>query len=159
MKQHILKRILLPIILVATGAYAGDGVDYPDGYRSWTHIKTMALHKGHALQDPFMGIHHVYANEQGVKGAKTGQFDDGAVLVFDLLNYITQDNASTEGDRVLLGVMTKDSAKFANTGGWGFEGFKGSSHTERLVSDGGQSCFACHESQQANDYVFSRWRE
>jgi len=106
-----------------------------------------------------MGIHHVYGNEKGVKGSKSGQFDDGAVLVFDLLQYMTQDNASTEGDRILVGVMVKDSTKFASTGGWGFEGFKGKRHTERLVSDGGQSCFACHASQKETDYVFTHWRD
>lgn len=55
--------------------------------------------------------------------------------------------------------MQKDSAKYASTGGWGLEGFAADSKTERLVSDGGQSCFACHESVKESDYVFSKWRE
>jgi hypothetical protein len=146
-------------MLVSASTHAGDAVDYPDGYRTWTHIKTMALHKGHPLENPFLGIHHVYGNEQGVQGVKSGQFDNGAVLVFDLLEYDTAENASTEGDRVLVGVMVKDSDNYSATGGWGFEGFAGDSQTERLVDDGGQSCFACHASQKANDYVFTRWRE
>jgi len=94
-----------------------------------------------------------------VSGSKTGQFNDGAVLVFDLLEYTTQDNASTEGDRVLVGVMVKDNARYPSTGGWGFEGFAGDSQSERLVNDGGQSCFACHASQKDNDYVFTHWRD
>ena len=158
MKQ-ILMLILASSMLITAGTHAGGSVDYPDGYRTWTHIKTVALHKGHPLENPFMGIHHVYGNEKAVKGTKSGQFDDGAVLVFDLLQYMTQDNASAEGDRVLLGVMVKNGAKFSSTGGWGFEGFKGNSHTERLVSDGGQSCFACHESQKETNYVFTHWRD
>jgi len=158
MKLIILKLILSLSMFIAAGTHAGSSVDYPDGYRTWTHIKTMALHKGHPLENPFMGIHHVYGNEKGVKGSKSGQYEDGAVLVFDLLQYMTQDNASTEGDRILVGVMVKDSNKYASTGGWGFEGFKGNSHTERLVNDGGQSCYACHASQKETGYVFSRWR-
>jgi len=158
MKLNILCLILSLTILAAGSSYAGGSVDYPDGYRTWTHIKTMVLHQGHPLENPFMGIHHVYGNDQGVKGTQTGQFDDGAILVFDLFKYITQDNASTEGDRVLVGVMVKDSTKYPSTGGWGFEGFKGNSHSQRLVSDGGQSCFACHTSQKETDYVFSSWR-
>ena len=155
----IIPKLILPLLMfIAAGTHAGSGVDYPDGYRTWTHIKTMALHKGHPLENPFMGIHHVYGNEEGVKGSKSGQYEDGAILVFDLLQYMTLDNASTEGDRVLVGVMVKDSNKYAATGGWGFEGFKGNSHTERLVNDGGQSCFACHASQKETSYVFSRWR-
>lgn len=159
MKQNLFNLILISSMLVAASTHAGDKVDYPDSYRTWTHIKTMTLHKGHALENPFLGIHHVYGNPKAVDGTKSGQFKEGAVLVFDLLNYLTADNASTEGDRVLVGVMVKDSAKYPSTGGWGFEGFKGDSHTQRLVNDGGQSCFACHTSQKENDYVFTRWRE
>lgn len=158
MKKVILRLIVTTPMLIGTGAFAGDNVDYPQGYRSWTHIKTMVLHQGHQLENPFKGIHHVYGNEQAVKGSRTGKFDDGAVLVFDLLEYITADNASTEGERVLVGVMVKNSSKYAPTGGWGFEGFKGDSETQRLVNDGGKSCFDCHASQKETDYVFSQWR-
>jgi hypothetical protein len=159
MKLNILKLILSLSMFITAVTHAADSVGYPDGYRTWTHIKTMALHKGHPLENPFMGIHHVYGNEKGVKGSRSGQYDDGAVLVFDLLQYKTQENASTEGDRILVGVMVKDRAKYASTGGWGFEGFKGNSHTQRLVNDGGQSCYACHASQKDTEYVFTRWRD
>lgn len=159
MNRNLFSLILSSSLLVTASTHAADTVDYPEGYRSWTHIKTMVLHEGHPLENPFLGIHHVYGNEQGVQGTQSGQFDDGAVLVFDLIEYTTQDNASTEGERVLVGVMVKDSNKYAATGGWGFEGFKGNSHTERLVNDGGQSCFACHESQKNSGYVFTRWRD
>jgi len=159
MKNTLLHLTLAVILGTAGVTNASDTVDYPDGYRTWTHIKTMVLHKGHPLENPFLGIHHVYGNEQGVKGTRSGQYADGSILVFDLLKYMTADNASTEGDRILVGVMVKDSNKYQSTGGWGFEGFKGNSHTERLVNDGGQSCFSCHASQKDNDYVFTQWRE
>ncbi len=159
MKRNILNLALVSSMLVATHVHAAGNIDYPDGYRMWTHIKSLVLHKGHALENPFLGIHHIYANEQGVAGIKSGQFEGGSVLVFDLLEYLTHDNASSEGDRVLLGVMVKDSASFSATGGWGFEGFKGNSRTQRLVNDGGESCYTCHTSEKDNDFVFSRWRE
>ena len=159
MTRKLLYPILTSLMIVNTQIHAGDSIDYPEGYRMWTHVKTMILHKGHALEDPFLGIHHVYGNEKGVTGIKTGQFENGSVLVFDLLNFTTHDNASTEGERVLLGVMVKDSTRYATTGGWGFEGFKGDSRTQRLVNDGGNACFTCHTSQEENDFVFSRWRE
>ena len=157
MKTTLLCLILLSVAFI-TKTYADGKVAYPDGYRNWTHIKTMVLHKGHPLENPFMGIHHVYGNEKGVKGAKSGAFDDGAVLVFDLFSYNTKDNASTEGERILTGVMIKDGSRYAATGGWGFEGFKGSSQSERLVGDGGKSCYGCHASQTTTDAVFSQWR-
>lgn len=119
----------------------------------------MSIPSASDLESPFLGIHHVYGNEKAVKGTQSGKSDDGAVLAFDLLEYQTQDKASKEGDRVLVGVMVKDNANYPSTGGWGFEGFKGNSHTERLVNDGGQSCFACHTSQKENDYVFTHWRD
>jgi hypothetical protein len=159
MKRTLTTLILSSALFVAAGTCSADNVDYPDGYRSWTHIKTMTLNKGHPLENPFMGIHHIYGNELAVQGTKSGQFDDGAVLVFDLLEYETQDNASTEGDRVLVGVMVKDSARYPATGGWGFEGFTGDSDSQRLVNDGGQSCFACHASREDTDYVFTHWRD
>jgi len=150
--------ILPAALLVAASGYAGDKVKYPEDYRNWTHIKTMVLHAGHPLENPFKGMHHVYGNDKAVEGTRTGQFADGAVLVFDLLDYVTEDNASTEGERVLTGVMVKDSSRYSSTGGWGFEGFKGSSKSQRLVNDGGKSCYDCHASQQQTDFVFSRWR-
>jgi len=158
--KHILYALTLAGTLATAGlAQAGNQVDYPNGYRHWTHIKTMVIHKGHPLENPFMGIHHVYGNDKAVKGTQSGKFDNGAVLVFDLLKYQTHDKASIEGQRILVGVMVKNSDRYPSTGGWGFEGFKGNSHSERLVNDGGKSCFGCHASQKDHDYVFSRWRE
>jgi hypothetical protein len=159
MKHFLHLTLLASSLTIPCLSLADNNVDYPDGYRNWTHIKSMVLHPGHPLENPFKGIHHVYGNDKAVEGTQTGKFKDGSVLVFDLLEYQTQDKASTEGDRALVGVMVKDSKRHSETGGWGFEGFKGNSHTERLVNDGGQSCFGCHTSQKDHDYVFSRWRE
>lgn len=159
MKHTLPILTLAATVGIAGSTFADDAVDYPEGYRNWTHIKTMVLHEGHPLENPFLGIHHVYGNPAAAAGSKTGQFAEGSVLVFDLLEYNTADNASTEGERVLVGVMVKDSDTYPSTGGWGFEGFDGDSRTTRLVEDGGKSCFACHASQQNHDYVFSQWRD
>lgn len=159
MKNIMLKILVTTSLFFGTNSHAGEQPAYPDDYRSWTHIKSMTLHKGHALENPFLGIHHIYGNKAAVAGSKSGQFDDGAVLVFDLLQSITKDKASVEGERVLVGVMSKDNSKYKTTGGWGFEGFKGNSKTERLVTDDGTSCFSCHTSQKEHDYVFTRWRK
>ncbi len=133
-------------------------VPYPEGYRSWYHTKSMLIQPGHALENPFQGIHHIYANPKALKGLKNATFADGAALVFDLLKYTEKDLTIQEGERKLTGVMLKDSAKFAATGGWGFEGFAGNSTNERLVKDGGKTCFACHASEKQRDFVFSQLR-
>lgn len=162
---YMLMSLLMIPVLLAFGVLtkasdeAVNNVAYPDGYRDWTHIKSMLILPGHTLEDPFQGLHHIYANDKAVEGYGSGNFEKGSVIVFDLLEYKKQSNSIVEGERKLLGVMVKDNSRFSNTGGWGFEGFSGNSKTERLTSDGGQSCFSCHMSQKNSDYVFSKFRE
>jgi hypothetical protein len=136
----------------------GRQVSYPEGYRSWQHVKSMVILPGHSLENPFAGVHHVYANSRAVQGLRTGSYPDGAVLVFDLLEAKNEGNAISEGPRKLIGVMERDARRFAATGGWGFEGFAGDSKSQRLVTDGGTSCFSCHQSALSSSYVFSALR-
>ncbi|MCA9572086.1 MAG: cytochrome P460 family protein [Myxococcales bacterium] len=134
-------------------------VAYPEDYRSWTHVKSMWLGAEHGLADPFAGLHHVYVSPEGEASLRAGKaLPDGTVLVFDLRQADIADHAITEGPRRLLGVMQKDSRRWPTTGGWGFEAFAGESKTERLVTDGGAGCFACHESRAAQGHVFTEWR-
>lgn len=133
-------------------------VPYPEGYRQWTHVKSMVIQQGHPLYDAFGGIHHIYANAQAMQGYRSGgKFPDGAVIVFDLLEARSEGGALVEGQRKVVGVMVKDSRRYAQTGGWGFEGFKGDTR-ERVVTDAKSQCFDCHAAQKATDYVFSRYR-
>jgi hypothetical protein len=132
---------------------------YPADYRDWTHVKSMVIHPGPPLAEPFQGIHHIYANAAARNGLMSGSYADGAVFAFDLLEYDTADNASTEGDRVLLGVMVKDSGRYSETGGWGFDAWQGDSRTEGMVNDGGAGCFSCHQDVAERDYVFTQWRD
>ena len=165
-----MQRITLAVAAIAglvTGAALVPGllqaddpakVAYPEGYRDWSHVKSMLIEPGHALENPFQGIHHVYANPQAKIGLNTGNYPDGAVLVFDLLNYRDGGNAMQEGSRKLVGVMLRDKTRFATTGGWGFEGFAGDSRDQRLVSDGGASCYGCHTQVKDKAFVFSEMR-
>ncbi len=136
-------------------------VAYPAGYRNWQHVKSMVIQKGHPLYDAFGGIHHLYANKKAMAGYTSGKFADGSIIVFDLLDAPTADNAIQEGARKVAGVMVKDAKKYAATGGWGFEGFKGDSTTERAVTqaNAAKACFECHTAQKAKDYVFSTTRK
>jgi len=158
-----MKRLLtvsaLAVVLPAIAA--DDPVPWPDGYRDWHHVKSMVIEEGHALYASFGGIHHLYANDAAMEGYRNGgEFPDGAVIVFDLLEAVSEDNAITEGARKVAGVMHKDSTRYADTGGWGFEAFAGGNPNERVVGDQAkQACFSCHAPQQANDYVFSTLRD
>lgn len=153
---------LLTALAAAAPALAADPapVAYPEGYRQWTHVKSMAINQGHPLFEAFGGIHHLYANKKAVEGYRKGKFADGSIIVFDLLEAKSTGNAVQEGVRKVVGVMHKDAEKWKATGGWGYEGFKGDSKTERAVGENAASaCHQCHTSQKDRDYVFSVYRK
>lgn len=157
-----MKATQIALCMLASGAVAADAppVPYPAGYRDWHHVKSMVIEQGHPLFEAFGGIHHLYANKKALAGYRSGRFPDGSVIVFDLLQAQAKDSAVTEGPRKVVGVMHKDSRKYRDTGGWGFEGFKGDSRSERAVgSQAAAACFGCHATQRDRDYVFSALRD
>jgi hypothetical protein len=158
-----MRKIALLLAAVSAPALAQEpaAVPYPKGYRDWTHVKSMIINPGHPLYEAFGGIHHLYANKKAMEGyTKGGKFPDGAVIVFDLLEAKSADNAVVEGARKVVGVMHKDSKKWKATGGWGFEGFKGDSATDRAVGkNAATACFNCHTQQKDRDFVFSAYRK
>lgn len=150
----------LGAIALATGCVASaQEVPYPNGYRDWHHVKSMVINQGHPLFEAFGGIHHLYANKQALQGYKSGKFPNGSVIVFDLLDVSSADNAVTEGARKVVGVMHKDAAKYQATGGWGFEGFKGDSRERVVGKNAASACFQCHTAKKDNDFVFSTTRK
>src|SRR3990172_11231391 len=102
----------------------------------------MLIHSDkHPLFATFGGIHHIYANPEALKAlTKGGTFPDGSVLVFGLLEAKEENGAWVEGSRKLVGVMKRHRMRFKTTGGWGFEGFKGDSLSERLVRAANEQC-------------------
>ena len=81
------------------------------------------------------------------------------MIIFDLLEISENDYSVTEKQRKVLGVMVKNSKQFAKTAGWGFEGFGAGDPANRVVTENYEAaCFACHTSEKASDYVFSKWR-
>jgi len=147
-------------LAAVAAAPRGAAVAYPEGYREWTHLKSMAIvSQEHPLFEAFGGIHHVYVNRKGLAAARAGgPYPDGSVLVFDLLAAERADGAYTEGARRFIGVMAKDRRLHAATGGWGFEAFEGDARDRRVVKDAAAQCFHCHQSRAANDFVFSSYR-
>jgi hypothetical protein len=141
-------------------AKPNDAVPYPTGYRLWTHVKAALIGPQSPAFENSGGIHHIYANEKAMEGYRTGKFPDGSVIVADFLE--TRENAgvTTEGPRRRIDVMVKDSKRYAATGGWGFEQFRGDSQTDRMVTaENATKCFACHAKQKDHDSVFSEFRK
>ena len=159
MLRKILSILLFFSVLLTVNAENLNLVEYPQDYRNWQHVKSMVIQKGHPLENPFAGIHHIYANKLAIEGLQQGDFKNGSMFVFDLLDVDYNNHALTEGKRKLIGVMKKDRVNFNDTGGWGFEGFAGNSHKDRLTTDGGQSCFGCHTQRSKHDFVFTTLRD
>jgi len=163
----MIKKLALPVglIIIVVSFLSFDlsgqsraSVPYPEGYRNWVHVKSMLILPGHPLYESFGGIHHIYANDKAMRGYRTGKFPDGSIIVFDLLEAKSENNTYVEGPRKVVGVMYKNSKLFKETGGWGFEAFKGDTR-ERVVKDAEQDCFSCHASQEQTDFVFSQYRK
>ncbi len=158
----ILGVVLLASFSVTAMAGGKANTSYPEGYRHWTHVKSMVIQKGHSLYSSFGGIHHLYANPKAIVGYHKGEFPDGSVLVFDLYGAKESNNTLTAGSHKVVGVMRKDSDKYQETGGWGFEGFGKGNPNKPLLGNQATAkskCFQCHTSQKDNDYVFSSWME
>jgi hypothetical protein len=143
---------------VAASAVAADDpstVPYPDGYRMWTHVASSVTNQG-----PQSGtIHNIYANAAALEGYRTGRFANGSIIVGDLLRPRAEGFMNVSDSRIRVAVMHKDSARYAATGGWGFQQFRGDSRTDLMVvaDSGAARCFSCHSTRTQSGFVFSTW--
>lgn len=132
-------------------------ISIPEGYRNWTHVKTAISNPAFAAHS---GFHHIYANAKALEGYKTGKFQDGAIIVFDVLESIPQKDGDVyEGKRKLIDVMVKNSSTYSETGGWGYEEFIYDDNAAiKALHPTKAQCFNCHNSQKEKDFVFSKYR-
>ncbi|MGO1071344.1 cytochrome P460 family protein [Lysobacter sp. CA199] len=133
-------------------------IAFPAGYSMWTHIKSGLITSGHAAYPRFGGLHHIYANPAALQGYRSGEYPDGAVLVYDLFE--TRDSGDgivDQGPRRHIDVMVKDSARFKASGGWGYAEFAAGERADRLKTAERDGCAACHASRQQHGDVFSEW--
>jgi hypothetical protein len=136
-------------------------VPYPTGYREWTHVKSNFIGPKHPMYQEIGGYQHIYANKEGMDGYRTGRFPEGSILVYDFLqSQETESGSIIEGARRFTSVMVKDTKRYAATGGWGYEEFRGDSSTDRMIAaEASSKCLACHMNRKDNDYVFSKFRK
>ena len=136
-------------------------VPHPDGFRSWTHVKSLIVGPGHKSFPTRGGIHHYYANDKAVAGYRIGTFPDGSIVVDEALFMKDGEDRTRglqfEGERRFLDVMVKDSRRYGSTGGWGYEHFERDDPTGLLSSGEQAACSTCH-SKAPTDHVFSRIR-
>ena len=160
-----MKKITLTAVAAAAGltgmiAFAAQdrrpGIAFPDGYRIWFHHHTTVDLTGHAPEGN-VGIQSVYANKLAVEGLKSGTFANGATFVVDRFKYTEDANHSLSQDgRKVVAVMVRDAQRYTETGGWGFQAYKGGDPKMLAVKDGGTACFACHIPHADNNFLFTR---
>lgn len=150
--------IALAAALVVTAAEKSPEVPFPDGYRSWQHVKTVVIgpeDKSFAAEGA--RTYHFYANAQAVEGYHAGKFPNGSVLVRETLRPKEGEGdskgGSNEGERSALDVMMKNDSLFPKTAGWGFETFDRAN--ARLAEKDRAQCYACHSMRKDHDLVFT----
>ena len=144
------------IVSLAVADQDTSRIPFPEGYRSWFHHHSTLNATGHQPEGN-IGLQHVYANAAALEGLKSGKFPDGAVFVVDRFKYEEAGNHSlTQGERKVVAVMVRDAKRYAETGGWGFQAFKGGDPNQTAVKDGGKACFTCHAPLGDNHYLFTR---
>lgn len=156
----------LTAVLIVTGAaLAGqpaDPVPFPQGYRSWQHVKSIVIGPEHKSFPARGGIHHYYANDKAIEGYRSGKFPNGSVIVDEGVS--TKDGEGQargillEADRRFLDVMVKNDRLYKETGGWGFDHFDGQERTGTLAVTERSKCYECHATRKERDHVFSSIR-
>lgn len=159
------RQIFLTVLLVMSAnailrVRAAEGVSFPANFRQWAHVKSVLVGPASPFFGRVGGWHHVYANGLALEGLRTGEFKDGAVFVFDVLEAREINGSTIEGPRRFIDVMEKDSKRFAATGGWGYEEFTGGEPAARALSEqAALQCYSCHKTANSSDSVFSKLRE
>jgi hypothetical protein len=132
-------------------------IAYPEGYRDWTHVKTYIVGPKSLAFKFIGGFNHVYANDKAMQGYKSGHFSNGSVIVSDVIEAKEDSVDIREGKRHHLDVMVRDSIKYADSNGWGFEQFSGDSKTRLLNPMARTVCTNCH--LKSKKFVFSDYRK
>ena len=135
-------------------------IAYPADFRQWVHVKSGILGPEFPAESE-RGIHHVYANRAALAGFESGTFEDGSIIVYDLVSLTDiGSGVQKEGERRRTDVMVKDSKLYSDSGGWGFGRFMGDDHDhDVLTADARKNCLQCHQKQQAHGFVFSAFRK
>jgi len=158
-------RRVLPLATVALAlslclwAQPDDPVPFPKDFRKWAHVKSVLVGPRSAVFATEGGIHHIYANGKALEGYDTGNFPDGSVIVYDLLETKEIAGNTIEGQTRRIDVMVKQSERYHATGGWEFMSFpEGNPASANVTAERKAACFACHAQRKDHDFVFSEFR-
>lgn len=142
----------------------------PEGFREWVFVAApLTLNGLNGGAAGFSEFHHVYI-EAGAFAhfRRTGEFPEGTTIVKELVRLKdpeypdgSRDEASGRGffaDRFAgIDMMVKDSARFAETNGWGFFNFDHHEppYADRAPAAANDDCAFCHTANATHDMVFT----
>ncbi|CAD5373914.1 Cytochrome_P460 domain-containing protein [Rubrivivax sp. A210] len=134
---------------------APNGITLPEGYKDWRLLST------HFRTDNNT-IRAVLGNDVAIKAAregKTNPWPDGSVLaklVWKAAKHEKWETAMEPGAFVHAEFMTKNTARFAATGGWGYARWLGQDQ-KPYGKDANfvQECVGCHTPVKDSDWVFT----
>ena len=136
-------------------------VPFPEGFRSWSLVRSTVVGPESPTFAKRGGIHHYYANREALDGYRTGTFPNGSVIVDEAVSTTAGEGHGVgmlfEADRRFLDVMVKNEAAFKETGGWGYEHFDATSTTPTLSQADRGQCSECH-ARSGRDHVFTKLR-
>jgi len=135
------------------------GITIPPGYRDWKLISV--AHEEGNLND----LRALLGNDVAIKEYRAGKppFPDGTIIARLAWNYVPSEENNkvfgrsqsfVAGAATNVQFMVKDSKKYAETGGWGFAQFQDGKPADAAVL---RTCFPCHESVKARDFVFTHY--
>jgi hypothetical protein len=136
------------------------GVKSPPGYRGWSLISV--AHEEGKLND----LRAILGNDTAIKASRDGKlpYPDGTIIARLAWRYDPLAESSKAFGQLQSYVagppkngvqfMVKDSTKYASTGGWGFAQFDDGKPASEAVHN---TCFACHATVEARDFVFNHY--
>lgn len=151
---------------VATPAFAADGkLIRPTGYREWIQVGTpLTPNHLNPPEAPFPEFHSVYIHPANyARYKRTGEFPDGTVLIKELISVGSREATSGlgyfMGEFIGLEAAIKDSKRFKDEPGyWAYFSF-GHAYplAEAATKQPVGTCNACHNSNGAQDWVFTQY--
>jgi hypothetical protein len=169
------RRIVLVLVAALAGAIAymapasgqaeGEaapifGVKLPPGYRDWRLISV--AHEEGTLND----LRAILGNDVAIKASREGKlpYPDGTIIARLAWSYDPLEESSKAFGHPQSFVagppkngvqfMVKDSSKYASTDGWGFAQFDDGKPASEAMHN---TCFACHATVKARDFVFNHY--
>jgi len=139
------------------------GITLPAGYRDWQLVAV-----SHVPDAGPNRLKAILGNPVAINAMKAGTLPlpDGAVLAKvewhaeqhpeQSDRVLGEPNTFLPGARIELGVMVKDSKRFASTGGWGYGEFVDGKPLDKATHE---TCNGCHVAGAGpkNDFVFTHY--